>query len=334
MYPWSDKGAKVFFARTRDGWRLALHRYRPDVPSPWGPVVLCHGLSANRFDLDAPDPRISVARYLAEHGHDVWVVELRGAGKSRPPGWPLRRRVPFDFDDYVHRDVPAVIRTVLDLADATWLHWVGHSMGGMLAYAALEHFDQRIFKSVVTVGSPAFTAVKHPVVDQLYRLRFLLKVLPWLPSRRLAQLGSLAPHLVNRSLGKIVANPDTMESKHIRKLLRHAITDLPAPLLEQFAEWYGGPPGFKRHDGLLDYYAQMSRIEVPMLVIAGAGDLLTPVADLRSVYESIGSRDKSLLICGRAQGFSADYGHVDLILGKDARREIYPHIADWIESHP
>ena len=277
-------------------------------------VLLLHGLFGAGSNL------ASIARHLNPSYRTVR-VDLRNHGRSP------------------HTDAmsyPLMAMDIVRLLDSQGIACcavLGHSMGGMLAYAALEHFDQRLFKSVVTVGSPAFTAVKHPLMDKLYKLRFLLKVVPWLPSRRLAQLGSLAPQLIHRSLGKIVANPDTMDSNHIRQLLRKAITDLPAPLLEQFAEWYGGPPGFKRHDGLLDYYAQMSRIQVPMLIIAGTGDLLTPVEDLRSVYESIGSKDKSLLLCGKAQGFSADYGHVDLILGVNARREIYPHIADWIESH-
>ena len=67
---------KLIFAPTRDGWKLATYRYQPDRPtSPWGPALLVHGLSANRFDLDAPDPEISVARYLHERGHDVAVYE-------------------------------------------------------------------------------------------------------------------------------------------------------------------------------------------------------------------------------------------------------------------
>jgi len=325
---------KVVWTRTRDGWQLPLYHYRAErQTSPWGPLILMHGLSANRFNLDAPDPKISLARFLHEHGHDVWVAELRGAGRARPPGWPLRGRRTFDFDDYVHRDIPAVVRTVLDLADSTWLHWVGHSMGGMLAYAALEHYDQKLFRSLVTIASPAFTAVKHPLVDQLYKLRFVLNVMPWLPSRRLAQIGSLAPKLISTTVGQIVANPDNMDPRHIRQLLRNALTDLPAPLLKQFAEWYGGPPGFKRRDGLLDYYEQMQRIEVPTLVISGAGDLLTPVADLRSAYDSVGAKDKRLIIASRKYGFAHDYGHIDLVLGIDARREIYPHIADWVEGH-
>jgi pimeloyl-ACP methyl ester carboxylesterase len=77
----------------------------------------------------------------------------------------------------------------------------------------------------------------------------------------------------------------------------------------------------------------MGRIQVPTLVICGAGDVLTPVADLRSAYDSLASKEKHLVIASRKYGYAHDYGHVDLVLGIDARREIYPHVADWIEGH-
>jgi len=328
------KRPRRLIVRTRDGWRLALHRYwKGDGTSRFGPVVLCHGLGANRHDLDAPHREISVAWYLHQRGHDVWVAELRGAGESRRPGWPLSRRLPFDFDEYVHRDIPAIIRFMLDTTSAQGLHWVGHSMGGMLAYAALEHFDHRLFRSVVTIGSPAFTAVKHPAVDQLYRLRFALDLLGWLPMRRLGLLGALFPGITLRTIGPILANVEHMEKRHVRQLAARALFDLPAPLLRQFAEWYGGSAGFSRADRLLDYCANLDRVKAPMLIIAGAGDMLTPLRDLSAVFEAIGSTDKKLLICGREQGFSLDYGHIDMVLGTRARDEVYPHIAGWIEQH-
>ena len=81
---------RLEYVKTRDGWSLAVHRYwKGKGTSQWGPVLLVHGLGANRYDLDAPFPEISVARYLHSRAHDVWVIELRGSGKSRPPGWPL-----------------------------------------------------------------------------------------------------------------------------------------------------------------------------------------------------------------------------------------------------
>jgi len=322
------------FIRTRDGWQLAAYRYwKGDGTSRWGPVLLVHGLGANRRNLDAPHPQISVARYLHERGHDVWVMELRGAGRSRPPGWPVRRRAVFDFEHYVHRDVPAILRHVLDSTGSSGVHWVGHSMGGMLAYAALEHFDHRLFRSVVTIGSPAFTGVKHSAVDKLYHLRFMLELVRWVPLQPLARFGSLFPRTVIRTVGRILANTEHMDPAHVRALAREALNDLPAPLLKQFSEWYGGRDGFSRADRLLSYYEHLDRVLAPMLIIAGAGDELTPVPDLAAVHEAISSPDKKLLICGRTQGFSLDYGHIDLVLGTRAREEIYPHISAWIESH-
>ena len=319
---------------TRDGWRLAAYRYgNGERTSAWGPVMLVHGLGANRYNLDAPVPEISVAQFLHQQGHDVWVVELRGAGGSRPSAWPLVRRRQFDFDDYVHRDVPALVRGILDHTGASALHWVGHSMGGMLAYAALEHFDQSLFRSVVTVGSPAFTQMKHPSVDQLYRMRFMLHLVPWVPQKHLAKVAVLFPGLTIRTVGRVFANPGAMDPKHVRSLAWHVPQNLPSRLLRQFAEWYGGEGGFTRHDGLLDYYDHLGRIRAPMLIIAGAGDRLSPVADLRHVFESIRSEDKQLLVCGEDQGFSVDYGHIDLVLGTRARQEVYPHILRWIERH-
>ena len=316
---------------TRDGWRLAAYRHRRG-PTRGLPVVLCHGLGVDRHNLDAPVPELSLAGFLADLGRDVWVVELRGAGRSRPPGWPLRRRAPFDFDDHVHRDAPALIRHVLDTTHTRSLHWVGHSMGGMLAYAVLEHYDARLFASVATVGSPAFTAMRHTWIDGMYRAHPLLGIVRWLPYRRLGQLASLNPWLLHRLVGEIAANPVNIDRRHLAHIARTALTDLPAPLLRQFAEWYGGE-GFARVDGLLDYYDHLDRITAPLLFVAGAVDRLSPLEDIRFVYDAISSADKELLICGVAQGFSADYGHIDLIFGTRAREEVFPPIARWVDAH-
>ena len=154
-----------------------------------------------------------------------------------------------------------------------------------------------------------------------------------MPQRSASLLASFFPGLLAHTVGPLVANPEQMDRRHIRELARVAVTDLPAPLLTQFADWYSDPSGFRRADGLFEYHEHLHRIRRPILIIAGAADALTPVDDLRDIAARISSPDKRLLICGREQGFRFDYGHIDLILGRHARDEVYPHIAAWIESH-
>ena len=84
------------FIETSDGWRLAAYRYARKTQR--APILLIHGLGSNRYDVDFPDERISLAKYLYRKGFDVWVLEMRGAGKSqalspmkRVQSMPLRR---------------------------------------------------------------------------------------------------------------------------------------------------------------------------------------------------------------------------------------------------
>ena len=43
--------------------------------------------------------------------------------------------------------------------------------------------------------------------------------------------------------------------------------------------------------------------------------------------------DAEFMLCGKAQGFSADYGHTDLLLGRRSREEIFPLLLDHLVRH-
>ena len=40
--------------------------------------------------------------------------------------------------------------------------------------------------------------------------------------------------------------------------------------------------------------------------------------------------DKEFRICSRAQGLRVNYGHFDLLWGRDAPDEIYPLVEQWL----
>jgi len=181
------------WAQTDDGWALSLHRYLPPGVARAYPVILCHGLGANRFNLDF-DAEYSLARFLRARGFEVFVLELRGCGRShwtgggRPPAW--------NFDDFVHHDLPAAIARVRELSGAAQVDWVGHSQGGMVMYAALSGAVGPAVHAFVAIGSPAAFG-DHHWLKPLARFHSMARLAPASATPRLVRLvAPLSGHFV------------------------------------------------------------------------------------------------------------------------------------------
>jgi pimeloyl-ACP methyl ester carboxylesterase len=331
-----DEHPRMYRVRTRDGWRLALYRYEPRRTSHRTPVVLCHGMSSNRWDMDGPG-RLSLARYLVRRGYDAWVVELRGAGRSMRPTWWNGKRYNWTFEDYVSHDAPAVLRRVLRETGKRQVHWVGHSMGGMIAYALLMSPVHAKIASAVTLGSPTMSDVGHPLLDFGLPYRGLLRYLRGrIPTGILARLGAPFAPLLARglrdSLAELGWHSGNADVALLRTLMLTAVDDLPASLLREFARWYETKAMSDRYS-MFDFTEHLERITTPILIIAGSKDGLTPPRDLERVYQRVASRDKDFRVIGRQQGFARDYSHVDLILGLHAPDDVYPVVLDWLNAH-
>jgi pimeloyl-ACP methyl ester carboxylesterase len=326
----------LHFATTRDGWRIALHHRAPPHGGHGTPAVLCHGMGSNRFNMDGPG-RVSLARHLNGAGYDVWVLELRGAGRSRRQLRLPRASYGWTFEDYVQHDVPAALHLVRELTGQPRILWVGHSLGGMIAYASLMTPAANAFAGVVTLASPGMTDIGHEAIDRWIRLRRLLKLAPpRIPTRGFACAGAPLVDLIASSLPTLLRDwfwhPDNFDPEIVRFMMRRGVEDLSRALLVEFARWYETKRMSDRYD-LFSFGENLERIHVPMLVIAGSRDRLTPPADLERLVGRLGSSDKTFFVAGHAAGLAHEYSHVDLVLGRHAPDEIYPLVTSWLDEH-
>ena len=319
---------EVHFARTADGWRLALHRHRPRRSGSGLPVILCPGYGCNRHFIDY-DERYSLARFLAARGFDAWVLELRGRGLSHPmPGCARPWR--WTFDDLARVDGPAAIARVAE-ATGRRVAWVGHSMGGMVLYACLgcEPGAAALVAAGVTIAAPvAFPTVSATLLARVGQLLLHVPVGDTVPQRWV--LGALW-HLVGESDALAVGmNPANVDRREVGRALRRALSDVSRAKLRQLAGWALGG-GFNSADGRVDYRAGLARIGTPLLVIAGSADRLASPPVVRPGAEGV--RAAEYREFGRAHGHAVDYGHVDLILGRAAPVEVFPVVARWLDEH-
>ncbi len=325
--------AETHWVLTRDHWKVALHNYARGTKKH--PVFLCHGMGSNRFDLDFGNEK-SLAKFLHRNGYDVWVVELRGAGLSTKPQWWNRRKHDWCFDDYVLHDLPAALHYVLRKTGAPGVHWVGHSMGGMLAYPILETVDEGTLRTATAVGAPLMTDEKNAELGGLTGPVDWIRFLPFIPQRALARallpLGRWGIEQFMRRADGILWNADNMDPDDVAALGRLAVENLSVPLLLQMREWHKTST-FCSYYRRWNYVSHLKRVHTPLHVITGAADGLCPPADCKVAYDLIGSKEKRFTVFGREGGHKLDYGHVDLILGRHASREVFPEILSWIEGY-
>ena len=328
-----DRPDEIHYVRTADGWRLGGRRYRPRGEGARfaEPVILCHGLGANHYNLDW-DPPLGLAQALAERGHDCFVISLRSHHGSDRPGFFNELRWDFSFDDYLHYDVPAVIDHVLEATGAERVQWVGHSMGGILAYAlGGTEWERKLAGGIVAVGSPASFS-NQPYLVRLVKLGRFVAGRSRIRKRWLSHL--LAPFTgwFDPPFSELVIATKSIDGKVIRRLQAHVFEDISAGVMGQFADWVIND-AIRSRDGSVDYRQSMRALRVPVLLVGGSKDMMAPPGCMRAAAEQIRSEDKTLLLFGREFGSRAEYGHGDLILGREAPGEIYPAIDAWLRAH-
>ena len=301
---------EIAFAETRDGWRIALARRKPRKARRAPPVLLCHGLAANRGNLDFGVERYSLSLFLAQEGFDCFAMDLRGHGASRPARRGASRR--WTFDTYVLEDIPAA----LDRIGAEQVFWVGHSQGALLGMAAAVAYPQRIAGVVAMAGPTHFHAQNE--LRRLLRFSFLATG----RHRHLVRAISPVAGFFHPAIGQFAMNTRNVDPRLYRQLMCNVVEDVSPGVLKQFLEW-ARTDVFVSQDGKVDYRGGLASAKQPALFISGSKDLLAPPDSVRKGFELWGGADKELW---NAEG----YGHSDLIFGLRAPEEIFPRVRDWL----
>ncbi|MEO5511370.1 MAG: alpha/beta fold hydrolase [Longimicrobiales bacterium] len=275
---------------TDDGVALAIHRLGPQQ----GPRVLLVSGTFSNATFWLGTRGTGFARYLANEGCDVYVLEPRGHGESARPDRTQR----WNFDDWIRRDIPAALRSCTSHNESVVL--IGHSAGGAAIIAALaaDPSLQKIVRGIVIVATP----------------------LPWLQYWR----GMFA-----RAIRAVSRRVNWFPSK----ALGLGPEDELAGVMAQWmtwnidAKWVG--------DDGTDYGARFADVTVPMLVIAAAGDhIWAPPAACHALFELAGSANKTFMVCGKESGFTHDFDHVEILVAKAARSEVWPIIGKWLSALP
>lgn len=327
----SGMARQLLYVPTVDGWQLALHYWPPHQPVRRHPVLMVHGLAANRLNLDL-DERYSVAQAAAQRGFPVYVLELRGAGLSQPPQGRSRTECEWGFGEHSQHDLPAAVSAVLAHSGADSLHGLGHSMGGMLFYS-LGVTRPPVLRSITTVGSPLVCQLRLAEAERRL-LAVALRLAPATPVRKvpLKPFMFAAGHFIpisGRFADGMLLNVANCEDEVMARMAREGVNDVPLKLLMELSDQMMNGHEAK---GPFAYESELHRIKAPVLTVSGSVDRVAPPGSVEAASARLASHDIRYREMGKRSGDRADYGHADLLVGKRAPEEVFPVVIDFMEE--
>ncbi|NUP06373.1 MAG: alpha/beta fold hydrolase [Polyangiaceae bacterium] len=327
-----DKELVVVRARGRDrddegGVPLAMIRKRrAGLTKTLAPIILLHGYGQNRYAWHLPSR--SLFCYLARAGFDVFNLELRGHGRSRHLGAHPPRKLQL----FVEEDVPAAIEEVQRLSGGRPAYILGHSLGGLIAYASAAAMPDKI-AGVVTLGSPyqftegsltlSLVAQLMTAVDRRVHLGDGM-----LPLKPLSEAMRLLRGFIESPIFPLPIRgfaPRSLEPTVLGQHMALAMdTGSVSVLRTMFLSSVQARRGGHSMGDLAHYAEKFESLDMPLLVIAGSKDDLAPPVSVEPAFARSRSTDKTYRVFPR--------GHIDILMGRDCPQTIWPLLLSWLTT--
>ncbi len=284
-------------------------------------------LSADEFFTG---PQGGLARYLAERGFEVFAVDLRGMGSSSNPGSLESGLIDWCLDDWLEHDIPGAIEAVCRASGEEKVILIGHGLGGTLAMLAGARYPDRV-AAVVGLGSPG--GVWRPPNKLIAAILAAGKRLADDAPLEVGEcINAPAPFPSDQTLLELLLfNDSGFDSDAATGYFDRATGYLSSCIVHRLIEWYEGGTLSDR-GGTADLLEGLDGLVQPTLIVAGKLDHLFCPGEVLMAYDAIPAEDKEFFIASKVNGLSADYGHMGLVMGPRADRDIYRRIARWVRN--
>ena len=326
-----------------DGFRCNLIHVQGERPPTKGPVLLVHGAGV-RANIFRARVQVTLVDFLTGQGYDVWLENWRASIDLPPNRWTLDQAAVFDH--------PAAVQKVLSQTRAPEVKAVIHCQGStsfmMSAVAGL-------LPQVKTVVTNAVSL--HPVVPRVSRIKSAVAV----------PLVSTLTTFLNPQWG---LHAEGAVPKLIKALVELTHHECDNPVCKQASFTYGtGFPTLWRHENLnaethewikrefahvpmrffqqmarclrkghlvsvesfrelpADFVAQPPRTDARFAFLAGECNVCFLPESQQRTYDFFQQQRKDYHSLRVLPG----YGHLDVFIGKDAARDVFPIILEELD---
>ncbi|HEX8918214.1 MAG TPA: alpha/beta fold hydrolase [Chloroflexota bacterium] len=326
---------------TGDGVRLLLTRYQGGTK---GPVILSHafGTSSLLFSVDTIDTNL--AEFLFSSGYDVWLLDWRCSPKLPSAGSK------YTIDDVATQDYPAAVNKVREVTGSDSTQVVAHCVGSMTFLMAQMAGLQGVRSAVCSVLT---THPVSPVLNQVKATANLASLLRRVGVETMdTEFARSRADWKQRTLEKI-AQVYPMEEPCDNPICRRVVfiygesykhSQLNKTTHDAIGQFFGiasltalkqlGIIVREGHvvdkNGKNAYLPHLDRLAIPIAFIHGADNHIFFPRGSEITYDMLRDANGDDLY---TRHVIPDYAHMDLFVGKDTSRDVYPTILQELEKH-
>ncbi len=340
--PLRTSAPQVFDITTQDQVTLRLTRYQGGSK---GPVILSHGLgvSSRIFSMDTYDTNL--VEYLFGHEYDVWLLDCR-TSIELPAA-----HTQFSGDIIAKYDYPLAVDTVLEIAAAKsvqmvvhcygsatwsmsmlggWLHGVRAAVCSQVSTHMKLPFLTRMKTGLHIPSFLASMGIKslnaYTAKDARWPDKFFDKALNFYPIQKEERCNNPICHRIAFLYGQLYEHDQLNRLTHDNLHELFGVANITSFEHLALMSRKGHLVSFQGEDR---YLPHLERMAIPITFISGEENECYLPESTEITYN---------LLCDRNGGdlykrfVIPDYGHIDCIYGKNAVRDVYPHILSQLEE--
>jgi polyhydroxyalkanoate synthase subunit PhaC len=306
--------------------KAKLYRYQPSAETKYSvPILMVYALINRPYVLDLL-PGNSFIEYLTDQGFDVYLLDW---------GIPGDEDKDIDFEHLILDYLPRAVKKVLRTSGADELTMLGYCMGGTMSTMYASLFPENL-KNLILLTAPVSFPREEMGTYSLFTSQNNLD-----PDLLADAFGNIPGELIDT--GNRMLKPVTNYVGTYVNMWERIFEDKPMETWLAMNKWVNdGPPfpGAAFKTWIKDFYQQdklvkgeiklrgrrvdLSKIETPLLSIAGRKDHICLLPQAEATMDLVSSEDKEF--------FVLDAGHVGLMTGRGAKKGLWPKVVSWLET--
>ncbi|XP_074033324.1 gastric triacylglycerol lipase-like isoform X2 [Leptinotarsa decemlineata] len=296
--------AEEYNIYTKDGYQISVIRAYKNITRRT-PIVMGHGILVNALSWVYRKNK-SLAFHLGERGYDVWMINFRGTIYSTDHKFfrnNERKYWSFSFHEMGVYDIASTLDLVVAKTKKKSIY-LGFSQGSTASYVygtKLPDVAQKNLKAIISIGPVAY----------LNHIRFYVKILA-----KFTDLLKLYYRLILLLLG---------DSTGVDVLVHYAQILESGEFREQS---FGVTSNLERYGQETPPHYNLSRIPVPVFLIAGKKDDIASAEDAKLIYSQLNDRSKSGIHILEYEKFA----HNDFIESTNVRDLLYGTLQEAVDK--